>query len=110
MGTLLSLPEPIFFQGLELASTVPFFILKINLLYFAILLNNNIIVVLQNLKTMIIFKNVCEAKTFNQTIGFVFEKLLKKWESIISGRLHSASTDEIKTLKLTISTLRIYSY
>ena len=62
------------------------------------------------LKTMIIFKNFCEAKTFNQTIRFVFEKLLKKWGSIIGGRLHPASTDEIKTLNLTISTLRIYIY
>ena len=62
------------------------------------------------LKTMITFKNSCEAKTFNQTIRFVFEKLLKKLESIISGRLHPASTDKIKTLILIISTLRVYSY
>ena len=62
------------------------------------------------LKTMIIFKNFCEKKTFNQTIRFVCEKLLKKWESISSGRLHRALADEIKTLKLIISTVRIYSY
>ena len=57
---------------------------------------------MQYLKTMIIFKNFCEAKMFNQTIRFVFEKLLKKWGSIISGRLHPASTDEIETLNLII--------
>ena len=55
---------------------------------------------MQYLKTMIIFKKFCETKTFNQKIRFVFEKLLKKWGSIISGRLHPASTDEIKTSNL----------
>ena len=53
---------------------------------------------------MIKFKNFCEKKAFNQTIRFVFEKLLKKWGSVVSGRLHRALTDEIKTLKLIIST------
>ena len=112
MGTLLSPPEPFFFQRIELASTVRtfFYFKNINLSYLAILLNNNIIVAMQYLETMIIFKNFCDAKTFNQTIRFVFEKLLKKLGSIISGRLHPASTDEIKTLKSTISPLRIYSY
>ena len=65
---------------------------------------------MQYLKTMIICKSFWEVKTFNQTIRFVFEKLLKMLGSIINGRLHPASTDEIKTLKLTISTIRIYSY
>ena len=59
---------------------------------------------------MIAFKNSFEAKTFNQTIRFVFEKLLKKLGSIISGRLHPASTDKTKTLILIISKLRVYSY
>ena len=48
-----------------------------------------------------------EKRAFNQTMRFVFEKLLKKWRSIINERLHRALTDEIKTLKLTISTVRI---
>ena len=39
----------------------------------------------------------------------MFEKQLKKWGCIISEQLHPALTDEIKTLKLTIFTLRIYS-
>ena len=43
---------------------------------------------MQYLKTMILFKNFCKKKTFNQTIRFVFEKLLKKWESIINGSLY----------------------
>ena len=66
----------------------------------------------QYLKTKIIFKNVCEKKTFNQTIRFVFEKLLKKSGSItISGRFRwGPITDEIKTLKLTVFKLRIYNF
>ena len=44
---------------------------------------------------------------FSQTIRFVFEKLLKKWGSVISGRCTGALTDEIKTLKLTIFRLSI---
>ena len=71
---------------------------KINLQYFAILLDNNIIVAMQYLKTMIIFKNFCEKKTFYQTIKFEVEKRLKKWGSIISGRLQRVLTNEIKTL------------
>ena len=59
----------------------------INLQYFAILLAlGNIKAATQYLKSMIILKNFCEKKTFNQTIRFVFEKLLKKWRSIIKGR------------------------
>ena len=106
MKTLPSHPEPSFFQGLELESTV-FHFKKIILPYFAILLDNNIIVATQYLKTMMMFKNFCEKKRFNQIIRFVFEKLLKKCGSIISGRLNPASTDKIKTLKLTISTSRL---
>ena len=34
------------------------------------LLDDNIVVAKQHLKTKIIFKNVCEKKTFNQTIGY----------------------------------------
>ena len=58
------------------------------------LLDNNIIVALQYLKT-IIFKNFCEKKTFNLKIKFALEKLLKKWGSVISGRLHLAFTNAI---------------
>ena len=54
---------------------------------------------MQCLKTMIIFKNFWEKKNVYQTIRFVFEKLLKKWGSIIGGRLRWALTDEIKTSK-----------
>ena len=50
--------------------------------------DNNTIVTWQYLKTMIILKNFCEKKKFNQTIRFVFQKLLKKWGLIISGSLH----------------------
>ena len=39
---------------------------NINLQYFAILLDHNIIVAMQYLKTMIIFKNFCEKKTFTK--------------------------------------------
>ena len=91
MGTLPSHPEPSLFQGLELASTVPYLLFhskNINLQYFAILLDYNIIVAMQYLKTMIIFKNFCEKKSFDQTIRSVFEKLLKKWGSRISESLH----------------------
>ena len=35
---------------------------------------------------------------------------MKKWESITSGRLYRALTDEIEDLKLTIFKSRIYSY
>ena len=42
---------------------------------------------MQYLKTIVILKIVCEKKTFNQTIRFVVEKLLNKWESIISESL-----------------------
>ena len=38
---------------------------NLNLPYFAILLDNNIMVAMQYLKTMMIFKNFCETKTFN---------------------------------------------
>ena len=41
------------------------------------LFDNDIIVSVQSLKTMKIFKNFCEKKTFNPTIRFVFEKLLQ---------------------------------
>ena len=81
-----------------------------NLPYFAILLDNNIIIAMQYLKTKIVFKNFGEKKAFNQTIGFVFEKLLQKWGFIISGRSHRALTNEIRTLKLTISTTIVISY
>ena len=40
---------------------------------------------MQYFKTTIIFKIFCEKKT---KIRFVFEKLLKKCESILSGSLH----------------------
>ena len=50
---------------------------------------------MQYSKTMVIFKNFCETKMFNHTITFVFEKLQKKRGSIISGRLHPDSIDEI---------------
>ena len=83
---------------------------NINLQYFAILLDDNIIVAMQYLKTMKQLKSFCETKTCDQTICFVFEKLLKKWGSITSERLHPALTDEIKTSKLTISTFRVYSH
>ena len=88
MGTLPSHPEPIFFSGLDLASTVPYFISKYKFTVFCNTLDNDIIVAMQYLKTMIIFKNFCEKKTFNQTVRFVFEKLLKKWGSIVSGSFH----------------------
>ena len=65
---------------------------------------------MQYLKTMIIFKNFCEKETFNPTIRFAFEKLLKKWDPQSVKVCTGAPTDEIKTLKLTISTLRIYSF
>ena len=39
---------------------------------------------------------------------FVFEKLLKKLRFITSGRLHPASTDEIKTLKGNSGLARLY--
>ena len=55
------------------------------------------------------FENFCATKTFTQTTKFVSEILLKKWGSITRSRLHRAQTDESKTLKLTISTLRIFS-
>ena len=44
---------------------------------------------MQYIKT--IFKNFSEKKSFNPTMRSVFEKLLKKWGSIISGRLHWGS-------------------
>ena len=67
---------------------------------------------MQYLETMIIFKNFCETKTFNQPIRFVFQKILKKRDPSSSciGHLHPALIDEIQTFKLTISTLRIYGY
>ena len=43
---------------------------------------------MQYSKTMITFKNVCEKKTFNQTIRFVLENRLIKWGSTIGGSLH----------------------
>ena len=42
---------------------------------------------MQYLKRMIVFKNFRKKETFNQTIRFVFEKLLKNWESKINSRL-----------------------
>ena len=69
------------------------------------LLYNNIIVAMEYLKTMIILKNFRKKETFNQTIRLVFEKLPQKWGS---KDCTGALTDEIKTLKLTASTLRIY--
>ena len=54
-----------------------FYLKNKNLRYFALLLNNIIIVALHYLKTIITFKNFCEKKTFNQTIRFVFEELSK---------------------------------
>ena len=51
--------EPSFFQGLELASTVPHF-KNSNLQYFAVFLDNSIIIAMEYLITMIIFKFFCE--------------------------------------------------
>ena len=59
MGTLPLHPEPSFFQGLELAASMaPHFISKVytNLQHFAMLLDNNITVAMQYLKTMTILK------------------------------------------------------
>ena len=47
----------------------------INSQYFAIFLENT-------------FSKIREKKWFNQAMGFAFRKLLKTWESVISGRLH----------------------
>ena len=89
METLFLPPEASFFQKIEIVSTIPHFISKnIYLQYFAILLYNNIRVALQCLKTVIILKSLNEKKTFNQATRFLFEKVMKKWVSIISRSLH----------------------
>ena len=84
MGTC-PLPQnpAIFFEGRELANTecgtsIPFE--DINAQYFAIFLNNNIIlanhyVMFKNYDN--IFKKICKKKSFNQTIKFVLEILQK---------------------------------
>ena len=60
MGIFFLPPEPRFFQGLKLANTgygvSIHFKNKKYLLYFAILSNNNILVAINYLKTMITFK------------------------------------------------------
>ena len=48
---------------------------NMNSQYFAIFLENT-------------FRKIREKKWFNQAMGFAFRKLLKTWESVISGRLH----------------------
>ena len=89
MGTASALPEPSFSNDLSFKYGTSFHFKNINLQFFAILLDNNSIVVVKYLKTtIIIFKNVCEKKTFYQTIKFVFDKLQGKRGSTISGRLH----------------------
>ena len=47
------------------------------------------IIAMYYLKIMIILKKkICEKKSFNQTIRSLFEKMLRKWGSIINRRLH----------------------
>ena len=48
---------------------------NINSQYFAIFLENT-------------FGKTRQKKWFNQAMGFAFRKLRKRWESVISGRLH----------------------
>ena len=61
---------------------------NIRLQYFAILLDHNVIVAMQYLKIVLIKKKFFKGKRLpNQTIRFVFEKLLNKWGSTISGSL-----------------------
>ena len=80
MGTLPSHPEPsFFFQGIELASIRYLISLqKYKFTVFCLRLDNNIVVAMQYLNAMIIVKKFCEKKMFDQTIRFVFQKLLKK--------------------------------
>ena len=63
-GYFALVPRTLFFQRIEFASAVGYFISfqKYKLQYFAILLNNNIIVAMQYLKTIIIFKDFSEKK------------------------------------------------
>ena len=86
MVTLPFSPKPryfFFFEGLEYANTEygsTIYFKNINLQYFAILLDKNIIfanhyVTFKNYDN--IFKKFCKKKSFNQTIRFVLEKLQK---------------------------------
>ena len=81
MEILPSHPEPSFFR-----------FKNINLQYFVILLDGNVIVAMQYSKTMTIFINFCEKKSFNLTMSSAFEKPYWKSEDLsISGSLHWGS-------------------
>ena len=59
---------------------------------------------------IILIIKILRQKSLCQTIGFVFEKLLKDRASIFSGRLHRAQTDEVKALNLTVFMFSIYLF
>ena len=74
-----------FFKGLKLANTgygTSIYFKNINLQYFAILLDNKLIsyslITMYKLETMtILFKKLCEKKSFYQTLRFALENFQK---------------------------------
>ena len=94
-GDIALTPEPCIFKLPNIPFTIPLFILKHKFTVFC------------NTFRQQFFENFLEKKWFKHAKWFVFGNLLKKWGSIISGRLHRGPNDEIMALKLTISTFII---